>query len=113
MRVQDNEFPVVVQAFETRDKDDVFVAEQVVSTQTEVDNFTSRYAGRLIKVRALSETEVNTDHHHYNRYSRPAERRKVGGAGLWVLVLLVLVALVVAGFTTGWIQRTLGVNLNF
>ena len=111
MRVQDNEFPVVVQAYETRDNNDVFVAEQVVSTQSEVDNFTTRYAGRLIKVRALSADEVNTDRYHELR--RPAARRRSSGAGLVVLILLVLVALVVAGFTTGWIQRNLGLNLNF
>lgn len=111
MRVQDNEFPVVVQAYDTRDSNDVFVAEQVVSTQAEVDNFTSRYAGRLIKVRALSADEVHTD--HYQELRRPAARRRSSGAGVVVLILLVLVALVIAGFTTGWIQRNLGLNLNF
>ena len=112
MRVQDNEFPVVVQAFDTHDRgDDVFIAEQVVSTQAEVDNFTSRYAGRLIKVRALRSDEVNTD--HYQELRRPAARRRSSGAGILVLILLVLVALVVAGFTTGWIQRNLGWDLNF
>lgn len=110
MRVQDNEFPVVVQAYDTREKEDVFIAEQVVSTQAEVDNFTSRYAGRLIKVRALREGEVDTDSYH--NYGRPVRRRR-SGAGWLVLILLILVALVVAGFTTGWIQRNLGVDLNF
>ncbi len=110
MRVQDNEFPVVVQAYDTHDRgDDVFIAEQVVSTQAEVDNFTSRYAGRLIKVRALSNDEVGTSRYYEDR---PVPKRK-SGAGLLVLILLVLVALVVAGFTTGWIQRNLGLNLNF
>ena len=111
MRVQDNEFPVVVQAYDTHDRgEDVFIAEQVVATQAEVDNFTSRYAGRLIKVRALRNDEVNVD--RYSADKRPVRKRK-SGAGVLVLILLVLVALVVAGFTTGWIQRNLGLNLNF
>ena len=110
MRVQDNEFPVVVQAYDTHDKDDVFIAEQVVSSQAEVDSFTSRYSGRLIKVRALSNDEVSTD--RYQEVRRPVRKRS-SGAGILVLILLVLVALVIAGFTTGWIQRNLGLNLNF
>jgi hypothetical protein len=108
MRVKDNEFPVVVQAYDTRDRQDLFVAEQVVSTQAEVDHFTSRYAGKLIKVRLLTEEELDRDQ------KRPVERKKTSSnTGIWVLVLLTLIALVIAGFTTGWIQRTFGFDVNF
>lgn len=109
MRVKDNEFPVVVQAYETRDRQDLFVAEQVVNSQAEVDNFTSRYAGKLIRVRLLSDDELTAEKR------RPVERRRSRGSGgvIALLVILVLVALVVAGFATGWIQQTFGIDLNF
>ena len=108
MRVKDNEFPVVVQAFDTKDRQDLFVAEQVVHSQVEVNDFTSRYTGKLIKVRLLNEDELQRDRRH------PVTRkRKSTGAGVWLLVLLVLVALVIAGFATGWIQRTFGIDFNF
>ncbi|HEY0680571.1 MAG TPA: hypothetical protein VGD17_19960 [Chitinophagaceae bacterium] len=112
MRVKDNEFPVVVQAYDTRDRQDLFVAEQVVNSQTEVDTFTSRYAGKLIKVRLLSEDEMNVERNRSTE--RPVARRSQSSAGMvWVILLLVLVALVVAGFATGWIQQTFGIDLNF
>jgi hypothetical protein len=108
MRINDNEFPVVVQAFDTTDREDRFVAEQVVRSQTEVDSFTNRYAGKLIKVKVLSADEVRHDHRDV------VTRRKTSStAGVWILVLLVIAALVIAGFATGWIQRTFGLNLNF
>jgi hypothetical protein len=108
MRVKDNEFPVVVQAFDTKDRQDLFVAEQVVHNQPEVDTFTSRYVGKLIKVRLLSDDELKVNH------GQPVARRKSNsGAGIWILLLLVVVALIIAGFATGWIQRTFGINLNF
>jgi uncharacterized protein HemX len=108
MRVRDNEFPVVLQAYDTRDKQDLFVAEQVVNTQTEVDTFTSRYAGKLIRVRLPNGEELRHDHRN-----TAAPRRKSGAGLAIVLILLVLAALVVVGFASGWIQQNLGWNLNF
>lgn len=108
MRINDNEFPVVVQAFDTTDREDRFVAEQVVSSQSEVDSFTNRYAGKLIKVKVMNAEELRQDHRNV------ATRRKTSsGTAVWILVLLALAALVIAGFATGWIQRTFGLNLNF
>ena len=108
MRVRDNEFPVVVQAFDTRDRQDLFVAEQVVYSQAEVDTFTSRYAGKLIRVRLPNGAELKHD-------NKPvASPRRRSGAGVTIaLVLLVLAALVVVGFATGWIQKTFGIDVNF
>ncbi|MDB5231945.1 MAG: hypothetical protein JWN76_2750 [Chitinophagaceae bacterium] len=60
MRVKDHQFPVVVQAYTPNTDQDVFVAEQVVHTQAEVDIFTSRYAGKLIKTRHLTDSEIDT-----------------------------------------------------
>lgn len=110
MRVRDNEFPVVLQAYDTRNKQDLFVAEQVVNTQAEVDTFTSRYAGKLIRVRLPNGEELRHDDRHHTS----APRKRSSGAGTAILlILLVLAALVVVGFATGWIQQNLGWNVNF
>lgn len=108
MRVRDNEFPVVIQAYDTRDKQDLFVAEQVVNTQAEVDTFTSRYAGKLIRVRLPNGEELRHDHK-----TTAAPRRRSSAGGVVLLILLVIAALVVVGFATGWIQETFGWNVSF
>ena len=108
MRVKDNEFPVVLQAYDTRDRQDLFVAEQVVNTQAEVDTFTSRYAGKLIRVRLPNGEELRHDHRQ-----TAAPRRKSSGALAAVLILLVIAALVIVGFASGWIQETFGWNVSF
>ena len=61
MRLRDEEFPVVVQAYDPSGSKDSFIAEQVVYSQMEIDNFTSRYAGLLIKAREANETETTSD----------------------------------------------------
>jgi hypothetical protein len=107
MRLRDDEFPVVVQAYDPRGPKDAFVAEQVVYTQTDVDSFTSRYAGLLIKSRDLSDVENGQD----TKVIAKKRRRRSGSAIGWVLFLLVvIIALMVWGFTTGWIQQHLGIN---
>jgi hypothetical protein len=108
MRVNDKEFPVVVQAYQSSGNQELFVAEQVVNTQTEVDSFSSRYAGHVIKARMVNESELQAD----GRAVRQKARRRSGGATAWALILLVIVALIVVGFTSGWIQRTFNLNLD-
>lgn len=108
MRLRDDEFPVIVEAYDPSGSKDAFIAEQVVYTQAEIDTFTSRYAGLLIKARELNDVENNRD-------TRVIERRKhtrrSGSALGWVLfILVVLIALAVWGFTSGWIQQHLGIN---
>ena len=109
MNIDHNEFPVVVQAYKPAGENEMFVAEQVVSNQTEADRFTSRYAGYLIKAHTVQEEQLAVD--SKTVHQRNTARRS-SGAAIWTIVVLVLVALVVAGFTTGWIQRTFGVALN-
>ena len=109
MIVNDKEFPVVVQAYQSSGNQELFVAEQVVNTQTEVDSFASRYAGFVIKARMVNESELQTDGRAV-RHGNRARRRS--GAAAWALILLVIVALIVVGFTTGWIQRTFNLNID-
>jgi hypothetical protein len=108
MRLRDDEFPVVVQAYDPTGSKDAFVAEQVVYSQAEIDSFTSRYAGLLIKARELSDVETNTDS---EVVPRRRTRRRSGSAIGWVLFLIVvIIALLVWGFSTGWIQQHFGIQ---
>ena len=49
MEVRNSDFPVVVQAYEPSNREDIFLAEQVVNSQAEIDGFTLKFAGKLIK----------------------------------------------------------------
>ena len=109
MRLRDEEFPVVVQAYDPSGSKDSFVAEQVVYTQTEIDTFTSRYAGLLIKARELSDVETTPDPRVGHK--RTVQKRKSSSAVGWVLFLLVvIIGLLVWGFASGWIQQNFGIN---
>ena len=110
MIVNEREFPVVVQAFQSSGNQELFVAEQVVNSQTEVDSFSSRYAGHVIKARIVNNAELQADGREVRRRNRAT--RRSSGAAAWALILLVIVALIVVGFTTGWIQKTFNLNLD-
>lgn len=105
MLIQPQEFPVVLQAYQPSGSDDLFVAEQVVYNQSEADVFTSRHTGLLIKARKPNAGEFKTTPDY-----TPARQRSRGvGAGF--IILLLLIALIVAGFATGWIQRNLNISI--
>jgi len=105
MILNKDQFPVVVQAYEITDNKEFFVAEQVVASQAEVDVFVNRYAGKLIKARALTSTERNT-----SQTTTTTPRRS--SAGTTVLIILIILAILIAiGFYTGWIQRTFGIGV--
>lgn len=106
MKVNTDEFPVVVQAYQTAGTNEQFVAEQVVNTQAEIDNFTALHTGLLIKASKIRNEELGLKH--------PAaleNRKRKSSSAVWLLLLLVIVAIVVAGFATGWIQRNFGITL--
>jgi hypothetical protein len=107
MVINEREFPVVVQAFQPSANGELFVAEQMVNNQAEIDSFSSRYAGYVIKARVAKENELVTDHNNGTR--RTVVHRR--GIPAWAILLLIVVVLVVVGFTTGWIQRTFELNL--
>jgi cobalamin biosynthesis Mg chelatase CobN len=106
MEVRNSDFPVVVQAYEPSNKQDVFIAEQVVNSQAEIDGFTLRFTGKLIKARSLNETEIERQRHVGSRRGSASGNRSY----LWIFVLLLIVVLIGVGFYTGWIQRTFNVS---
>jgi len=108
MVINEREFPVVVQAYQPTATGELFVAEQLVNTQAEADSFSSRYAGYVIKARVVKEGELNVDRRTAADRSRAAVRR---GMPAWAIVLLIIIVLVVVGFTTGWIQRTFDIAM--
>ena len=105
MEIRKNEFPIVVQAYDNNSTDERFVAEQVVNNQSEIDLFTSRYAGKLIKARTLSDTEL-----HRSAHATHHPHRRGSNAGIYIL-LFIIIALVVVGFATGWIQRNFNIQI--
>lgn len=106
MEVRNTDFPVVIQAYEPSNKQDVFIAEQVVNNQAEIDGFTLRFAGKLIKARSLSDTEIERQRHVASRRGAPSR----SGSYLWIFVLLLIVVLIGIGFYTGWIQKTFNIS---
>ncbi len=104
MIVSKDNFPVVLQAYEIQNNKEVFIAEQVVHTQAEVDTFTTRFTGKLIKAKqftdGVSKTGANASH----------KKRKASVPVIVLIVLIILVALIVLGFSTGWIQENLGIT---
>jgi hypothetical protein len=111
MRIRDDEFPVVVQAYDPSGSRDAFIAEQVVFTQVEIDSFTSRYAGMLIKAREFNEAETTNDPQRVDSSLERKRKARSGSKVGWVLFILVLViGLLVWGFATGWIQNNFGIH---
>ena len=106
MEVRNSDFPVVVQAYEPSNKQDVFIAEQVVNTQAEIDGFTLKFAGKLIKARSLNDTEKERQRHVSSRGHSSGGSRSY----LWIFILLLIVVLIGVGFYTGWIQKTFNVS---
>lgn len=105
MDVRKEDFPVVLQAFEMLNNKEVFIAEMVVHNQAEVDTFTARYSGKLIKAKQWT-SDAKTDRHEYTGYKKKSS--SVGS--IILIILLILIVLVVIGFATGWIQRTFNIN---
>lgn len=104
MEINKDQFPIVVQAFEITGNKEFFVAEQVVNSQAEVETFSTRYAGKVIKARALNSTEVGRNKTMY------ANPRKSPVGTVILVILIILIILIAIGYYTGWIQRTFGMS---
>src|SRR4051794_20407850 len=103
MLLQKDQFPVTIQAYDITGDVEIFIAEQVVNSQAEVDSFSNRYAGKLIKAKGFSTTGTGTI--PTTRYKRKSSAAPI------IIILLILIILVAIGFYTGWIQRTTGISL--
>lgn len=102
MILSKDQFPITIQAYEITNNKEYFIAEQVVHTQAEVDNFVSRYAGKVIKARPLTTAETNV--------AKRSHRRGTSSSGLVILIILIILAILIAiGLYTGWIQRTFNI----
>ncbi len=95
MEISKNQFPVVIQAFEITNNKEFFVAEQLVNNQTEVETFSKRYAGKVIKARALSTTELNSHN------SVHTKRRGLSTGTLILIILIMLIVIFVALYFSG------------
>lgn len=107
MKVKENQFPIAVQAFNIKGNQELFVAEQIVYTQAQVDLFTSKHAGMLIKTRLLTDHELGKATVEQKKYVK----RRSSAATIFWIILLIIVVLVVIGFATGWFQRTFGLSV--
>jgi hypothetical protein len=108
MEVNKDQFPVVVQAYDMTSQREAFIAEQVVNSQAEINAFTTRYTGKLIKARQLTSAELSAQ--KGTPYKAPSRKSNTGL--VVAIILIILAALIVIGFYTGWIQRTFGINLS-
>lgn len=104
MILNKDDFPITIQAFEITGDKEYFIAEQIVNSQQEVDLFSSRYAGKVIKVKTISPSEAPAT-------SSKRPKTKSSATTIILVVLLILIILIAIGFYTGWIQRTTGINL--
>lgn len=103
MEVRKDQFPVVIQAYEITGTKEIFIAEQIVNSQAELNIFSTRYTGKLIKARQLTAAEAGQN--------KTVRGKSKSSAGIILLVVIILLAILIAvGFYTGWIQQTFGVG---
>jgi hypothetical protein len=106
MDLRNEDLPATLQAFELMDNREIFLAEQVVSSQSEIETFTNRYAGKLIKAKTTLPANRNTS------YSKPAYRARYSPTGVAMgIIVLVLIVLIIYGFSTGWLQEKLHLKI--
>ncbi len=107
MYLHKGQFPIIIQAYEITGDKEFFIAEQMVNSQAEIETFSNKYAGKLIKAKSLSTTKTST--------TSTSSTRKYSGkssaATIFIVILVILIILIAIGFYTGWIQRTTGITL--
>ena len=112
MILNQEEFPITIQAFEISNDKEFFVAEQVVNSQREVDLFSSRYAGKVIKAKAVTTThDTKTTATTTSATSRNQRTKKNSGVTTIIIILIIIAILIAIGFYTGWIQQNTGITV--
>jgi len=106
MNLTNEDFPATLQAFDLKENEEIFIAEQVVRNQSEIETFTTRYAGKLIKAEKVPQLETNG-------YRNPVYKKERSSTGLIAIIIIILViaALVIYGISTGWLQEKLNFKL--
>lgn len=105
MDLTKEDLPATIQAFDLQDNKEIFIAEQVVNSQSEIEAFTNRYIGKLIKAKRVAAVETSS-------YGNPAYTKKRSSNGLVIIIfILIITALVIYGFSTGWIQEKLNLKI--
>lgn len=106
MELRKEDLPATIQAFELQNDKEIFIAEQVVNSQSEVETFSARYTGKLIKVKKFSGNETGTGNYTAPPAYATTHNKKSSSTGLiMIIIILIIVALVIYGFSTGWIQE--------
>lgn len=105
MDLRNEDLPVTLQAFDISNGSEIFIAEQVVNNQSEIDTFTSRFTGKVIKAKKAIVPENNT------YASTPTPKRNTTTGLVMIIVIVVILALVIYGFSTGWIQQKFNLNI--
>ncbi|MEP6712776.1 MAG: hypothetical protein ABJA37_10190 [Ferruginibacter sp.] len=102
MDLRKEDLPATLQAFELLDNKEIFLAEQVVNNQSEIELFTARYAGKLIKAKTMVAAENRSSYGN-----APTQRRRSSANIIIIFIILIFLALVIYGFYTGWLQEKL------
>jgi len=105
MEVRKEDFPIVIQAYEMLDSKEIFVAEQVVNNQSDVNTFTARYAGKLIKAKQFSTVDTNRNTAATTTTTTTHTKKKNSAGTVILVLLLILIILAAIGFYTGWFQQ--------
>lgn len=104
MDLKKEDLPATIQAFEILDEKEIFLAEQVVNSQLEIETFTTKYAGKLIKAKVSS-----IDAKSYG--NRTYQKKRSSTGLIMIIIILIIIALVIYGFSTGWIQEKFNLNI--
>lgn len=105
MDLTKEDMPATIQAFELLDNKEIFIAEQVVNSQSEIEAFTARYAGKLIKAKTTSINQTK-------QFGNSTYKKQRSSTGLiMMIIILIIITLVIYGFSTGWIQEKFNLKI--